>query len=299
MREDMDKVIVERPRWGSRWIGSGEGRRYRASEDVPSKQGMRQGYRLRKDLNEDLNPLKRYIASQVNRPWIKVYGELCANIDRRNTVQAHIFTHIDSFVERHTRLIDGKVFVLGRYGGHKPEPLDQSSVELYVHPRTGILLRNRHRKSWSDKQRDKRGQEQAQIAARRRVLNGREQLHLIEGFWYWIELAALPAGVTRKTVQGSKRKIIAESEMRWDVVRKKVVGSSDGNDFGSGSAYHWYGMHGVYAKRKRQLSERELKKYGLKQKGRQTPGLFIAIEGPAPCHLSKRACNDFPSDGAI
>jgi hypothetical protein len=115
MREDMFKVIVERPRWGSR-MRTNEGRRYRASEDVASKIGIKQGYVTRKYLNENLSPLKRWLESQANRPWDKVYAELCANIDRRNTVQQHIFAHIDSFVERETRLVDGKVFVLSRWG---------------------------------------------------------------------------------------------------------------------------------------------------------------------------------------
>ena len=62
MRDDMSKVIVERPRWGSR-MGTREGRRYRASEDVPGKIGMTQGYTTRKWLNENLAPLRRWLES--------------------------------------------------------------------------------------------------------------------------------------------------------------------------------------------------------------------------------------------
>ena len=94
MREDMYKVIVERPRQGSRRASSRAGRLYRASEDVPSKMGIKHGIEPSKWLNENLAPLRRFIAAQVHRPWRKVYAELCANIDRRNTVQEHIFTHI-------------------------------------------------------------------------------------------------------------------------------------------------------------------------------------------------------------
>ena len=96
MRDDMSKVIVERPRRGGR-TDKHKGRLYRAGEELPGKIGMKQGYTDRKGLNENLSPLKRWLESQVNRPWDKVYAELCANIDRRNTVQEHIFAHIDQF----------------------------------------------------------------------------------------------------------------------------------------------------------------------------------------------------------
>ena len=110
MRADMCKVIVERPR--HKWLDEpGERRIYRASEDMPRKIGMKQKYQATKGFNENLAPLRRYIASQVNRPWDKVYSEICANIDRRNTVQEHIFTHMEQFVELHARLIDGKIYV--------------------------------------------------------------------------------------------------------------------------------------------------------------------------------------------
>ncbi|MFN0314094.1 MAG: hypothetical protein ACKVQA_03525 [Burkholderiales bacterium] len=134
MRNDMYKVIVERPRWGNR-MRTREGRLHRASEDVASKIGIKQGYVSRKSLNENLSPLKRWLESQANRPWDKVYAELCANIDRRNTVQEHIFAHIDQFVETQTRLFGGKVHVMRGWGA-KWEPVEESSARLYVHPVT-------------------------------------------------------------------------------------------------------------------------------------------------------------------
>jgi hypothetical protein len=75
MREDMFKVIVERPRRGGR-MRTRTGRIFRASEEVSSKLGMKQGYFDRKWLNENLSPLKRWLESQANRPWDKVYSEL-------------------------------------------------------------------------------------------------------------------------------------------------------------------------------------------------------------------------------
>ncbi|SDJ12619.1 hypothetical protein [Variovorax sp. OV700] len=109
MREDMDKVIVERPRRGGGV--QGDGRKWRNSRERGSYLGMAQGYAYPKGLNENLAPLKRWLHKQVHRPWDKVYAELCSGIDRRSTVQAHIFQHIDDFVERQAVLRDGEVWV--------------------------------------------------------------------------------------------------------------------------------------------------------------------------------------------
>jgi hypothetical protein len=143
MRDDMFKVIVERPR-RKPWATPKTARVYRNSEDAPAKIGIRKGYETRKWLNENLAPLKRWLESQVNRPWDKVYAELCANIDRRNTVQEHIFAHIDGFVERKTQLIDGNVYVRDRWARELTR-IEDSRVALYVHPKTGILRQNKHR----------------------------------------------------------------------------------------------------------------------------------------------------------
>jgi len=35
---------------------------------------------------------------QLGRPWNKVFSEICAGIDRRNTVQQHIHQHIRDFI---------------------------------------------------------------------------------------------------------------------------------------------------------------------------------------------------------
>lgn len=68
MREDMSRVIVERPR-----IIDGAERkgRPRPLEDLPSHEGMRRPHRVAgcwKMLNDNLSPLRRYLERQVGRP---------------------------------------------------------------------------------------------------------------------------------------------------------------------------------------------------------------------------------------
>ena len=74
----MYKVIVERPRLiHGNWLGGGREvgfRQFMASEERPSKVGMRVGHRNRKRLNEDLAPLQRCLMGQVGRPWDKVHA---------------------------------------------------------------------------------------------------------------------------------------------------------------------------------------------------------------------------------
>ena len=83
MREDMARVIVERPRKGGH---RSRGSRRQEYEDLPAHEGMRRPWAVRgdeKELNENLAPLRRYLARQVGRPWSKVYSEIGRTSSRR------------------------------------------------------------------------------------------------------------------------------------------------------------------------------------------------------------------------
>ena len=220
MRDDMFKVIVERPRRAHGTAMKSDGRLFRNSEDAPARLGMRRGYKDRKYLNENLAPLRRFFASQVGRPWNKVYAELSAAIDRRSTVQEHIYSHINNFVAIHTvwdesgvtRPNNGQcVRVIERRWYGASQTLGQSRFELFVHPHTGMLLRNRHFQSsatrWRDSQRvNRQSSDQDRI-----VLSEQRQLHHIDNVWYAIEFAQYPSLPT------------GASALQWDVLAKAVV----------------------------------------------------------------------------
>ncbi|MDR3634428.1 MAG: hypothetical protein P4L84_11535 [Isosphaeraceae bacterium] len=146
MREDMAKVIVERPRYGSGDQGTPKGARRRLQrlerEGLPSHEGMRRRWRgCAKSLNEHLGPLRRYLDSQVGRPWNKVFSEICAHINRNSAVQDHVRDHVEDYVVRHVILIDG-VPCFGEGGWAYGRPLREQSWRLwYVCPRTGLLRR--------------------------------------------------------------------------------------------------------------------------------------------------------------
>ena len=246
MRSDMFKVIVERPRRNA--SGAGNGRPARALEDLPAREGIRRAHRDHKELNENLAPLRRYLNGQVGRPWNKVYAEIRAGLDARNVVQQHILQHLDQFIATRTRLVEGVVVTDGRYAVGKP--LDRLPQELYVHPVTGLVLHNKHYRSWR-RRRDTAEERKARAGeARRRSLDDHRQLHLLKGVWYLVEVRLLPDGGPQ-----------------WDVVRKKDVVRRSSAHLVCGAAAReqsLYGRADLYAVAKRQLSERELRRHGLK-----------------------------------
>lgn len=249
----MYKVIVERPRRG----GS-----YRSEmpepddlEDSPKQEGLRRRHRSRKWLNENLRPLERFLASQVGRPWDKVYSEICAGIDRRNTVQQHIHQHLEDFVAINVIEIDGEW--RANKGWRGLEPLSSSwAAQYYVHPEHGLLLVNHWR---SETRRMQRKQRQDAYAERHsglrdglRVIDPTHQLHRIEGIWYRIEVAPLSSARGFENV-------------RIDALRKVPVNQcplwEDSKKFASNRTL--FGRHDLYASSKRQLNARELRHYRL------------------------------------
>lgn len=255
MRKDMAKVIVERPRLGG---GKSKGRRGNAPfEDLPSCEGMRRPHENAKALNENLPPLRRYLHSQIGRPWAKVYSDICKNLRPTSTIQQHVRDHVEGFVAVQTRMEEGIVYVLGRrswYG--EPCRLDESSFELYVHPKTGILLENRfiRNRSFAERKRVVRARRQRELDERRREVSEFVQLHKLKGCWYEVRL-----GLTLREIRCVERRAGGRFR-RYTVYRDEVIdaGLSDL------ASEELYGRRGVHAIAKRQLSKRELKKYGLR-----------------------------------
>ncbi|TFW28654.1 hypothetical protein E4O92_20600 [Massilia horti] len=271
MREDMFKVIVERPRLVNSNGYSRDGRKYRNHEETPNHLGMKRGYNLKKWLNENLAPLRRYLEKQVNRPWNKVYGEIRATIDPRSTVKLHVLQHIDDFVAIDTHWVEtasgGKIIIRGQRWPRKDVPLEESRMILYVHPRTGILLRNRHYVSYDKRRRLEREAAQTGKLGVRRMISDDEQLHLIGGIWYRVTLGVLPPARMRIRQSGSEIQKETVNHACWDVVRKVWVSRQDGHidaKDGQPSNFELYGDPNKYAVSKQQLNAHELRNYGLK-----------------------------------
>ena len=127
MRKDMDKLLVTTPRVGSSMKNREvkEARRSAREGDydgLPRHSSMKPKSRRwddRKQLNEYLTPLVRYLKKNCGRPWDKIYSEICENMDRRGVVQDHIFQHLFDYVERNPVFKNGKPHSTG-YGGLYP-----------------------------------------------------------------------------------------------------------------------------------------------------------------------------------
>lgn len=258
MREDMYKVIVERPRRGK--YGDANARRLRDAWDGPVRLGTRAGYGYR-SLNENLAPLRRYVRAQVGRPWNKVFSEICAGIDRRNTVQQHIHQHIRDFIALNVVVRDGHLVDLA--DRWKVLRADSGiSQELYVDPRTGLIRHNRSYRSWRHHAIERKRKERASAATRRRMLDERTVLLLLDDVWYRVEVAPLPpARVVQKAVDGKPRKQ-AFAEPRYDVVLRRNV--SRAVDADVQRCNYLYGSSDLYAVSKRQISTREIKAHQLR-----------------------------------
>lgn len=186
MRNDMYKVIVERPRQGGlgaqfprcrldRYFDpeTGEGR---------TKLGMRRpwiNHDLRKSLNENLAPLRRFIERSVGERWNDVFAEICENIRCDSAVQLHVRQHVHDFVA---------LFVERRMGRMVRQPgtngaFFQNEPEFYVDPESGVLKRQRVRRY--------RGR-QPKRARRYIEIDRSRQLRRVNGVWYELDLADYP-----------------------------------------------------------------------------------------------------------
>ncbi len=256
MRKDMSKIIVERPRIGrgaartqkpgrTRALVDDDGESLRASAREPKARAQKT-----KSLNENLSPLKRYLAAQVGRPWNKVYSELSENLKTTSTVQQHVRDHVEDFVAVKTRMRAGEVYVSGRFG--RDSKLSESHYRLYVHPRTGLLGKNEGWKSWNAKHKAEAKRVKTERAKRLRVIDAETQLHCFAGVWWEVKLAPIPH-LRRAGEDGRVRAVQARYT---DVVKRAKLSSLGGEEL--------YCRRGVYATDKRQLSKAELKRHALK-----------------------------------
>ncbi|HEY1898259.1 MAG TPA: hypothetical protein VGG49_00525 [Steroidobacteraceae bacterium] len=258
MREDMYKVIVERPRRGKE--GDAIAARLRKDLDGPMRLGTRAGYGYR-SLNENLAPLRRYLQAQIGRPWNKVFSEICAGIDRRNTVQQHIHQHIRDFIAVDVDICEGRLVDLSaRWGFLRRD--SGISQELYVDPRTGLIRPNYGYRSWRHGAAERHRREQAEIATRRRMVDEHTFLLLLDDVWFRVEVDLLPKERFAANIvdSGPHKRVIAEA--RYDVVLRRHISRAMRSELQQ--CRHLYGSDDLYAVSKRQLSTREIKAHRLR-----------------------------------
>ena len=220
MREDMSKVIVERPRSGSGWTTKRLRKRWQhyPMDEWPTKESHMQELRgfSKKCLNENLAPLRRFLRSHIGMPWNDVNSEIRERINLNSAVQLHIWQHVQDYVCMDPIERDGKLFNKGGY----------ELRHFYVDPATGIL------------------NEVPNVSLRRKTLDPTPYVRIndwthcrkLNGIWFVITLKPIPADV----------------QMEWDVVFKKLC-----KQITAAALRNFYG-HDAYAVSKRQLSKKEI-----------------------------------------
>lgn len=233
MREDMFKVIVERPRWGSRHATKSK-LRYDKCEGRSRVTGRRlaseAGYT--KSLNENLAPLKRYLHKQVGRRWDDVFSEICQHLDTGSTVKMHVREHLDDFVDHHVRRkSDGELWTSQGWGG-ETKLIDQW-VELYVDPDDGVIKETRElckkqgvlfaRNRWRHERRSK--------LKTNGFIQKAEELQWfvrLNGLWFLIQLSKKPTCTNGYALSDSSLHVELKSNKwreheRWSVVLKQQL----------------------------------------------------------------------------
>ena len=149
MRDDMAKVVTERPRRGhgnkSKKTTGLPIRRYDPDADydepvrLPIARRRQYGWDA-KEFSDLIKPLKRYLRSCIGRPWSKVHSELSQKLDRRSISGSHIWDHVMWEIETDCYIgPDTLAYSNNRKYGRGDWPI----VGLYVHPRTGLIREQR------------------------------------------------------------------------------------------------------------------------------------------------------------
>jgi hypothetical protein len=231
MRSDMAKLIVERPRVGRGLPfprGSVRGYCRVAIEDLPRHQSIRRIWSgQEKSLNENLAPLRRFLLSNVGRPWNKVFSEICEHMNVKSAVQLHIWQHVKrDLVCLNPVLENGRWQRFDGYGLYQP---------FFVDPRNGLLRKNEDGSYWCGYRSRRRDAKPPQNLL---AIEAGRCYRRIEGIWYEFELAPLPNESSGLFDMVLKRRL-------KDVARNELIRLHNGP---------------FYAVSKRQLNSKQLKR---------------------------------------
>ena len=237
MRPDFNKLLVERERPRS-WMKFGYTRKNKnlnAATDqlgIGGREGMRKRHKISgdyKNFNENLNPLKSWVHSQLGKKWDKSYSDLRKTFDARGVINAHILEHLFDYVEIHTKLIDGVVMVLDTgYSGSKGYiPLKKRTNASYRHdyyvcPKDGTL-----KSMIKPPRRSVIKQQEADAVKKRDAIFrdlGDKHLHLEDdGIWYVYEVSTLPPVVKEHARPNVPKDHLFTVSGRWSSIKKEKL----------------------------------------------------------------------------
>jgi len=157
--------------------------------------------------DHNYSPLRRYLTSQVGKPWNIVYSDICRSSPRRYTGQ-QLRDAVSYLVERDVQMIDGKPFDMNSL------PITSNFSKVWVHPDTGILMRSPNATKPRPRYTPERTFEQIDI----------DQLHklvLVNGIWFEVTFAVVPETIAEVAVP--VKAFLADAAVPVTVYEKKPV----------------------------------------------------------------------------
>ena len=91
-------------------------------------------------LNDNLEPLTRFLNTHQGKNWNKLYSELCRKLDKRTLPGIHVFNHLWDFVHTDVVIKNKKVYYLG-FNGYTELIGTERWPKFYVNPVTGQLVK--------------------------------------------------------------------------------------------------------------------------------------------------------------
>lgn len=197
MRDDFNKLLTERERRGSTSrFGEVRHDKHFAPDEVAGRESMKKRYDAygdRKEFNENLNPLIKFLRGQVGRPWDKVYSEITKTFDKRKVINDHILQHLFDYVETKDVYVEnGELWIRSRWkGAVRVKEHTERRDSYYVDPRDGIMKKF---KTETSRQRSRKQAEKAKVEKAKvfRTLPDGSELRFINGAWYHFEWALVP-----------------------------------------------------------------------------------------------------------
>lgn len=273
MREDIAKLICERPRTGAHGSLSKQYRREVAwgrlvqegrEEDSPLREQTRRKWGWnRKEFSDFLAPIHGFLRKSVGRPWDDVWSELSAHLSSESTTQRHVLGHVRQYVE---------VNAVEQEDGSITEPdgrkiYSYRSGSYYVDPRDGLLRAIPHepRSRWT-------------WAPKLPVV----RFHRINGIWFEVEFSQAPV-IGRGWAVGGRIFTSREKLETWlgkvsDIYRilaTEVDLRDNVHDvaldceakFGrrtDRAGFHWTDDGDLYCSARRQANKKAIRQFGLR-----------------------------------
>lgn len=92
--------------------------------------------------NDNLEPLIRFLTSNVGKNWNKVHADLCKQLKKNTVSGLHVFNHLYDFVIEHTQVKGKKVYYM-QYGNYKELVSREKFPKFYINAKTGQLMKAR------------------------------------------------------------------------------------------------------------------------------------------------------------